>query len=94
MVGTVNRFVTRWRSTSCQNSAGSNFSPGSNTVAAPRATLSSAWMPAPCDNGATAIDTSCSVVPGIRSARWLVTMKAIWPCVSMPALGRPVVPEV
>ncbi len=29
---------------------------GSSTVAAPRATLSSAWMPAPCDSGATAIE--------------------------------------
>jgi hypothetical protein len=61
---------------------------------APRATFSSAWMPAPCDSGATAIEQSRSVVPGIRSARWLVTTKAICPCVSTPAFGRPVVPEV
>ena len=94
MVGTVNRLVTRWRSTSSQTTAGSSFSDGSSTVAAPRATLSSAWMPAPCDSGATAIEQSRSVVPGIRSARWLVTTKPIWPWVSTPALGLPVVPEV
>ena len=35
-----------------------------------------------------------SVVPGIRSQRWLVTTKAIWPWVSTAALERPVVPEV
>ena len=35
-----------------------------------------------------------SVVPGIRSARWLVMTKAIWPWVSTAALERPVVPEV
>ena len=51
-------------------------------------------MPAPCDNGATTSDASRSVVPGNRSARWLVATKAIWPCVSTAALGRPVVPEV
>jgi hypothetical protein len=94
MVGTVKRLLTRWRSTSCQTSSGSIFSLGSSTVAAPRATFISAWMPAPCDSGATAMERSSSVVPGIRSARWLVTTKAICPCVSMPALGRPVVPEV
>ena len=32
--------------------------------------------------------------PGIRSARWFVTTNAIWPWVSIAALGRPVVPEV
>ena len=52
------------------------------------------WMPAPCDSGATTSEASASVVPGIRSQRWLVTTKAIWPCVSTAALGRPVVPEV
>src|SRR5258705_5300379 len=51
-------------------------------------------MPAPCDSGATTSDASSSVVPGIRSARWLVTTKAIWPWVSTAALERPVVPEV
>src|SRR6266436_4690341 len=51
-------------------------------------------MPAPCDSGATTRDASFSVVPGIRSARWLVTTKAIWPWVSTAALERPVVPEV
>ena len=35
-----------------------------------------------------------SVVPGVRSARWLVTTKPIWPWVSTAALERPVVPEV
>ena len=30
----------------------------------------------------------------MRSARWLVTTKAIWPWVSTAALERPVVPEV
>ena len=34
------------------------------------------------------------MVPGMRSARWLVTTKAIWPWVSTAALERPVVPEV
>ena len=34
------------------------------------------------------------VVPGIRSQRWFVMTKAIWPCVSTAAFGRPVVPEV
>src|SRR5260221_1402950 len=51
-------------------------------------------MPAPCDSGATTSDASSSVVPGIRSARWLVTTKAICPWVSTAALERPVVPEV
>src|SRR5258705_6955268 len=51
-------------------------------------------MPAPCDSGATTSDASSSVVPGIRSARWLVTTNAIWPWVSTAALERPVVPEV
>src|SRR6478672_356680 len=51
-------------------------------------------MPAPCDSGATTSEASRSVVPGIRSARWLVTTKAIWPWVSTAALERPVVPEV
>src|SRR6266568_1676418 len=51
-------------------------------------------MPAPCESGATTSDASFSVVPGIRSARWLVTTKAIWPWVSTAALERPVVPEV
>src|SRR6266480_697925 len=51
-------------------------------------------MPAPCESGATTSDASSSVVPGIRSARWLVTTKAIWPWVSTAALERPVVPEV
>src|SRR5882762_1238405 len=51
-------------------------------------------MPAPCDSGATTRDASFSVVPGIRSARWLVMTKAIWPWVSTAALERPVVPDV
>ena len=67
---------------------------GSSTLAAPRATCGSAWMPAPCDSGATTSDTSCSVVAGIRSHRWLQMTYSIWPCVSMPAFGRPVVPDV
>ena len=94
MVGTVKRLLTRWRSISAHTTAGSSFSPSSSTVGAPRATFSRAWIPAPCDSGATAMEQSDSSVPGIRSARWLVTTKAIWPCVRMPALGRPVVPEV
>ena len=44
--------------------------------------------------GATTSEASVSVVPGIRSARWLVTTNAIWPWVSTAALERPVVPEV
>ena len=51
-----------------------------------------AW--APCESGATAIEQSCSVVPGIKSAKWLLITKAICPCVKIPALGFPVVPEV
>src|SRR5215213_930869 len=51
-------------------------------------------MPAPCESGATTSEASRSVVPGNRSAKWLVTTNAIWPCVSTAALGRPVVPEV
>src|SRR5712691_676717 len=51
-------------------------------------------MPAPCDSGATTSDASCLEVPGMRSARWLVTTKAIWPWVSTAAFERPVVPEV
>ena len=34
------------------------------------------------------------MTPGVRSARWLVTTKPIWPWVSTAALERPVVPEV
>ncbi len=94
MVRTVNMFVTRCRSTSAQASAGSSRSPSVSTLAAPRAACVSAWMPAPCDSGATTRETSRSVVPGIRSQRWLVTTNAICPWVSTPALGRPVVPEV
>ena len=94
MVGTVNMLVTRCRSTSRQASAQSSRSPDSSTVAAPRATCDSACTPAPCDSGATTSDTSCSVVPGIRSHRWLQMTYSIWPCVNTPAFGRPVVPEV
>ena len=45
--------------------------------------------------GATTSEASPRpIVPGIRSHRWLVTTKAIWPWVSTPALGLPVVPDV
>src|SRR5258708_35069148 len=51
-------------------------------------------LQAPCDSGATTSEASSSVAPGIRSASWLVTTKAICPWVSTAALERPVVPEV
>ena len=66
----------------------------SRMVGTPRAVCTSWCTPAPCDSGATTSEASFSVVPGIRSARWLVTTKAIWPWVSTAALERPVVPEV
>ncbi len=94
MVGTVNMLVTRQRATASQACSGSNLSPASRMVVAPRAVCTSWWMPAPCESGATTSEASSSVVPGIRSARWLVITKPIWPCVSTAALGRPVVPEV
>ena len=72
----------------------SKRSDGSRMVGAPRAACTSWCTPAPCDSGATTSEASASVVPGIRSARWLVTTKAIWPWVSTAALERPVVPEV
>ena len=69
MVGTVNMLLTRWRSTSCQISSASKRVDAGSTVQAARATWVSRWMPAPCDSGATARLTSCSVVPGMRSHR-------------------------
>ncbi len=94
MVGTVNMLVMRCRSTNAHASAQSRRSPGISTLTAPRATWVRAWMPAPCDSGATTSEASFSVVPGTRSQRWLVTTKFIWPWVSIAAFGRPVVPEV
>ena len=94
MVGTVKMLLTRCVSISRNASAMSNFSDGSRMVGTPRAACTSWCTPAPCDSGATTSEASVSVVPGIRSARWLVTTKAIWPWVSTAALERPVVPEV
>ena len=72
----------------------SKRSVGISTVFTPRATWVSWWTPAPCESGATTSEASAEVRPGIRSQRWLVTTKAIWPWVSTAAFGRPVVPEV
>src|SRR5882724_3114713 len=94
MVGTVKMLLTRWVSISRNASSISKRSDDSRMVGTPRAVCTSWWMPAPCDSGATTSDASFSVVPGIRSARWLVMTKAIWPWVSTAALERPVVPDV
>ena len=94
MVGTVKMLLTRRVSISRKASSMSKRSVGSKMVGTPRAACTSWCTPAPCDSGATTSEASCSVVPGIRSARWLVTTKAIWPWVSTAALERPVVPEV
>ena len=72
----------------------SKRSDGISTVFTPRATWVSWWTPAPCESGATTSEASAEVRPGIRSQRWLVTTKAIWPWVRTEAFGRPVVPEV
>ena len=94
IVGTVNMVDTRHSATRSQTCAGSKRSAGSRIVLTPRATWVSWCTPAPCDRGATTKDASSPVSPGIRSARWFVTTKAICPWVRTEALGRPVVPEV
>ena len=94
MVGTVNRLPMRCRSIASKAAAQSRLSPGNSTLAAPRATFISAWMPAPCDSGARTSERSCWFSPGSKSARWLLTTKAICPWVSTAAFGLPVVPEV
>ncbi len=84
----------RQRSISAQAVGMSKRSVGISTVFTPRATWVSWCTPAPWDSGATTRLASAEVRPGIRSQRWLVTTKAIWPWVSTEALGRPDVPEV